>query len=286
MKTLQKLAVALLLMGASATLAHSASYTATISSTSLGSVQALLLSPHESLTYSITGTSTGTAIVEKSQNASNWERITSVVAAGAVSSSGQLYSGDKNLYYRIRASTMTAGTFVFTIADNNDLVQQFFNWKNNPILSLYDDGLNVDANLNVVELLPSTATTSGNSVGRATKAYLAGTSAALEGSLVVATTPVAGYGLSVIVAPATTDLTNWVGVAKNAVSTGSIVDVYYSGFVLALTTGTVAVGDTLVSTSSASGYLTGDSTPTSGADVGVAVATGNSAGGRTKIRLK
>jgi hypothetical protein len=89
-----------------------------------------------------------------------------------------------------------------------------------------------------------------------------------------------------MVGTATTDLTNWIGFAKAAASTGAIVDVYYSGVALVRSTGTVNPGDCLVSTTSAAGYVTGDSTPTTGADSATALATGITTGGLVKARLR
>lgn len=82
-------------------------------------------------------------------------------------------------------------------------------------------------------------------------------------------------------APATTDLTTIIGVAAEAIaatSKGWMVP-RGGGYAVVKTTGTVNIGDTLVSTTSAAGYLTGDATPTTGADVGTALSAGTAAGG-------
>lgn len=252
----------------------------------------LLLRPHESLTYTLSGTFAGRAVLEKSFDGTNYSVVLSSTNNSNATLTGTQYTDDQGAYYRWRASTWTSGAFIFGLSDNNDLVKEFRNNKDAVILRLKDDSVEVIGSLIATEPLASTATTSGNSTGRSIKAYLAGATPAVEGSLLVATTPVAGTGpivtegISVIVSPATIDLTNWVGIAKAATSTGSIVDVYYSGFVLARTTGTVVAGDTLVSTGTVAGYLGADATPTTGADVGVAMTAGNAAGGLTKIRLK
>jgi len=132
----------------------------------------------------------------------------------------------------------------------------------------------------------ATTTTSGTSQGTIRYAYLGGVYNATEGSVLVATAPTAGQGITVIRAAAAQDYTAAVGIAASAVSTGSVVGFYTSGYVLALTTGTVNPGDTLVvSDLGTSGYLEADTTPTTGADVAVALGYGVSAGGLVKVLL-
>ncbi len=288
-KVLHAIALAAGLLGTSFVCANAASVTAVISSNTISiSSVTILLQPHESLSYSLGGVATGTIRIERTETGENWTPISGVsfTGAGLVSQSGTLASGDRSAYYRWKATTMTAGGFVATIADNDDFVSESKNRKGKSTFQLYDETVRIYANENVYGLLLSTLTTSGNSTGKTIQAYLAGSTNAVEGNLMVATHPAVGYGLAVVVAPAVTDLTSFLGIAKAATSTGSLVDVYYSGFVLALTTGTVLPGDTLVSTTSAFGYLTGDSTPTSGAAVGVALSSGTASGGLTKIKLK
>lgn len=279
---------ALLVVGASSGLAMTiSSVTASIVPT-----PALLLQPKESLTYTLTGTFTGTAVLERSFDGTNYEIVLSSVNNSNATKTGKVFSDDRTTYYRWRGSTITAGSFGFKLQDDDNFVSEVKNRKGDQLIQYNDESVITRGDANQYGTFQSTDTTSGNSSGRTFKAYLAGTSAAIEGSLLVATTPVAGtgpilsQGVSVIVAPATVDLTNWVGVAKAPASTGTIVDVYYSGTVLALSTGTVVAGDTLVSSNTASGYLGADSSPTTGADVGVALSGGTSTGGRIKVRLR
>lgn len=137
-----------------------------------------------------------------------------------------------------------------------------------------------------VNVILSTANTTGFSAGDIFYAYLSGPTNALEGSVLVATTPVAGQGVSVAVAPAVADLTTVVGVASAAISTGSTVGVYGYGFVMMLTTGTVNVGDALQTSPKAAGYAQADGITVSSATIGVAFAGGISAGGRIRVKLK
>lgn len=103
----------------------------------------LLLNKNESLTYTLTGTATGQILIEKSLDGTNYSAAgVSVTGSGPVSTTGTLYSGDKNTYFRWRASTMTAGpsgSFVATIYDNDDVVQEFKNNKGVPIFIISDD---------------------------------------------------------------------------------------------------------------------------------------------------
>jgi len=149
-------------------------------------------------------------------------------------------------------------------------------------------------NFGLATVAASTTTTSGNSQGSYYTAYLkdggagVGTIAAVEGSLICSTNAStnAGNFVTVAVCPPILDQTAWIGVAVTAASTGSVVNVYSSGWVLALTTGTVNAGDVLVTSGTVQGYLGSDTTPTTGADVGVAMGPGNANGGLTRIRLR
>lgn len=119
-------------------------------------------------------------------------------------------------------------------------------------------------------------------------ALLVGSTDCVEGSLLVGANATLGtsQGVSVTISDNVADLTSWIGVAVAAASTGSVVNVYNSGWVLARTTGTVTEGQTLVSSADAEGHLAADITPTTGADVGVALEDGTAAGGLTLIRLR
>lgn len=84
--------------------------------------------------------------------------------------------------------------------------------------------------------------------------------------------------------PATTDLTSVLGIAVTSNAGAGTVGYYTTaGYALAHTTGTVAIGDILTSTSSAAAYLAADNTPTAGATVGRALSAGTAAGGNTLI---
>jgi len=118
--------------------------------------------------------------------------------------------------------------------------------------------------------------------------YLGGSTAAVPGHLMAASNATlgTGEGVTVVVSDNGTDKTDWIGICAVATATGSVVPVYINGFVFALTTGTVAEGNTLVSDASFDGYLKADTTPTTGADVGVALEDGVATGGLTLIRLR
>lgn len=153
-------------------------------------------------------------------------------------------------------------------------------------LLINDDDIIMGSTSTVV----STATTAGTGQGTYVTAYLVPgdlETAASEGSLLIATTPASGYGLSVGVSTGSF-AQKWLGVAASAASTGTVVNMYTSGVVFALTTGTVNVGDLLVSTDGAVGYLSANNDTTNGDNrvVGVALSAGTTTGGRTKILLR
>lgn len=104
------------------------------------------------------------------------------------------------------------------------------------------------------------------------------------GSSIAAGTPLissntgAGYVNS---SPATSDLTTIIGVAAYTISgtsRGWMVP-RGGGYAVVKTTGTVTIGQNLVSTITAAGYLTGSSTPAAGSAVATAMTTGTASGG-------
>lgn len=124
--------------------------------------------------------------------------------------------------------------------------------------------------------LPTTTTASNFS--QWLPVYNVGSAAAVQGSVLCSSNTGTGY---VQVCPATTGATNVVGVAAEAIATvsnGWMVP-RGGGYAVVKTTGTVNIGDLLVSTSSASGYATGNTAPTSGTDFGTAMSAGTAAGG-------
>ena len=130
----------------------------------------------------------------------------------------------------------------------------------------------------------STITTSGSSLGVLFTATLGGATAATEGINLCALAPT-GSTVLVQVCPATDNLLSWIGVASGSASTGSVVTIYNSGWVLALTTGTVSAGTALMTASTGAGYLKAVSVSSENV-VGVALATGTAAGGLTRIRIR
>ncbi len=130
----------------------------------------------------------------------------------------------------------------------------------------------------------TTATTSGNSIGDRSTALLMGANAAIEGSVLIASTTVTGTSMTVAVSTGSTH-PQVVGVATAAASTGTLVNFYTNGFVLALTSGTVAAGDILVTTVNGTGYLAAGNSANALYEVGIAGTAGTTAGGLTKILL-
>lgn len=93
------------------------------------------------------------------------------------------------------------------------------------------------------------------------------------GSVLISSNISTNTGAWVNIAPATIDLTNIIGVAAEAIAgTSNGFMVPRAGkYVLVLTTGTVARGDLLVTSGTVAGYLGVDATPTTGADIAVAL---------------
>lgn len=132
----------------------------------------------------------------------------------------------------------------------------------------------------------TTANTAGNSYGTIMQAFLAASpheQAAVEGdSLCAATTTANGY-VEVKVCEPSVALGTWVGIAAAAASTGTFVSVYNDGWVLARTTGTVAVGDYLATTNKGSGIL---ATTTNSTHNVVGIAQNSLASTEGTLRLK
>lgn len=240
-----------------------------------------------------------------SGNRTSWKNVgTAYDATGVISESGSIFSDNDETYYRMLVTTITAGSFVCAFADVNDKVFELKNNKGVPVVKVYDESITItgtsassvggsfttggalsvggnyyttagaDTYYGVSTVGISTAITSGNSQGSIHYVYLKGTQAAVEGSLLVSTTPAStNNGVTVAVSNIGADVTSWIGIASAAASTGSIVGMYTDGFVLALTTGAVTAGATLVNATNAGGrgHLKADTTPTTGADVGVAM---------------
>lgn len=120
-------------------------------------------------------------------------------------------------------------------------------------------------------------TTTGSNFGMWVPAYNVG-AAVTQGDVLCSSNTGTGY---VAKCPATTDLTSVVGVAAASIASGANgwMVPRGGGYAVVHTTGTVNIGDCLVSTITASGYLTGDTTPTTGADVATAMSAGTASGG-------
>lgn len=269
---------------------YSANFSTTISSTSFSGGFArsavLVLNPNESMTYSLTGSATGQIYLEKSIDGQNFVAIISSTNNSGGVRRGTEYSNEMVSFYRWSASTMTgAGSFIVTLSDNDDFYDQLINNKKLPIFQLWDDTIRLLNNTGFLmsDVVPSTSTTS-MSRGTAYPIYLTGSSSVLEGSVVVATTPVAGQGAAVVLAPTTLNQGRWFGIAKSSSNVGLPIHAFTSGIVLALTTGTVNTGDMLGTSNLSAGYL--QVTQSSQPVVGIALSNGISAGGLTKIRMR
>lgn len=102
--------------------------------------------------------------------------------------------------------------------------------------------------------------------------------AVVQGEVLIASNTGTGYVRS---QPGTTALTTVVGVAAEAIASGAKgwMVPRGGGFAIVRTTGTVNIGDTIVSSATAVGYAGGTATPTTGTDFGTAMSAGTAAGG-------
>lgn len=129
--------LALLVMGSIST-----AWGVTVSSTTpnVAILPYIYLQPHESLTYSLTGTATGTALIQVSRDGVNFSPTgIKKVATGAVSESGVITNGEGLGYFRFYVSTITAGSFITSLTDNDDFVAEFRSNKKAPNFQVYDE---------------------------------------------------------------------------------------------------------------------------------------------------
>ncbi len=107
----------------------------------------------------------------------------------------------------------------------------------------------------------------------------------LQGMAIVATT-VNGTNPTLVngVWSSSSSATNVIGIADAVASSGTVLNVNFSGLTLALTTGTVSVGDVLVSSVTWPGYLVQNNNAAAGAIVGTALtAEASNVSGLTRI---
>jgi len=130
-------------------------------------------------------------------------------------------------------------------------------------------------------VIPST--TNAANFGIKIPFYNASGAATAQGTIIIAsaTTNNAFYGSYAAVLATTSVL----GVCDGVYANGVVGWMTVSGYALVLTTGTVAMGNVIVTTGTIAGYGGATAAPTSGTDVGVAVASTN-VQGLTPIRLR
>ena len=107
----------------------------------------------------------------------------------------------------------------------------------------------------------------------------------LQGMAIVATTQlVPGFVNGVL--STTSGATSVLGIADVGASSGAVVNIDYSGISLALTSGTITVGDLLVSTVTWPGYLVTNNSAAAGAIVATALSTqASSYNGLTRVLI-
>jgi hypothetical protein len=135
---MKRLLASLILLAAFAVPVHAV--TVSSASASMGGRPPLLLFPNESLTYSETGTFTGRIELQKSLDGVNFVPIgISTVNNAGGTFTGVVRNDQYQAYYRWLVSTVTAGSFVSVLYDNDDYVGQIVNLKNQPLVRMSDD---------------------------------------------------------------------------------------------------------------------------------------------------
>lgn len=126
-------------------------------------------------------------------------------------------------------------------------------------------------------------TTTGANYGLWRPVYNVG-AAVTQGDVLIASNTGTGYVMKGI---ASSGATNVIGVAAEAIASAATGWMVPLGgqYAIAHTTGTVAIGDILVTTTSAAGYLATNNTPTAGTTVAKALSAGTAAGGNTLVLM-
>lgn len=132
----------------------------------------------------------------------------------------------------------------------------------------------------VTPALPTAA--NGDKFGIKVPVYNVGASATAQGTLLCSSNTGTGY----VAACVSSDQKTVFGTADDVIASGGYGYASVAGYALVLTTGTVAIGDVIVSTVASSGYGAANNSPTSGTDLGIAMSAGTAAGGLTLIRLR
>lgn len=197
----------------------------------------LLVFGTESFTYAVSGTFVGTVKLQKSVDGSAYQNFLVITSSYSTNPAltGTVYVDEapgRRAWYRVYVSTHSSGTIVTSLADVNDMAQEFYNKKGAANLTLNDDGVSVPGTLAVV----GDMTPSGRLVLAKTAVGSAGTAAA-------------GVYLSTTI-PATSPYESIVSSSPNAgsmTSTPTIATVTVVGGGTNLTDGTVL---TVFSTSS------------------------------------
>lgn len=97
----------------------------------------------ETFTFNVSGTFSGSVKLQKSDNGSDYRDLTPAVSTQAAYS-GTFYADsalDRPQYYRVYCSTHQSGTIVTSLADVNDSVRTFKNYKGVDVVEIKDDGL-------------------------------------------------------------------------------------------------------------------------------------------------
>lgn len=180
------------------------------------------------------------------------------------------------------AALFVAGLATFAYAAN--YVQRFVVagtqvWLIDSDGSTQQAGPNRFGNNALVASVTLPTTTTGSNFAMQVPVYNVG-AAVTQGDILIASNTGTGY---VTKGTATSGLTSIVGVAAASIASGANgwMVPRGGGYAVVHTTGTVSIGDILVSTVATAGYFAANNTPTAGTSIATAMSTGNAAGGST-----
>lgn len=99
----------------------------------------LLLRKGQTATYSVSGTYSGTVVLQRSEDGTNWSSVASVVSTTVAAT--VINGAAKDATYRWTCTAYTSGSPVVTIADAADNVSTFGSGDSGDALQVNDDGI-------------------------------------------------------------------------------------------------------------------------------------------------
>lgn len=115
----------------------------------------LLVMGGEQFSFSVSGSFVGTVQLQRSRNGADFVDVVGLSETGAYSANLQSPAAPgQRTYYRVFCSTHTSGSIVTSLADVNDVVQEFDNHKGVAVLTIYDDGVTATITAGTIDTAP------------------------------------------------------------------------------------------------------------------------------------